>query len=625
MIVRMKKYDFLIYHKDYQSFLLKLRELGVVHIIQKQLGTIAEDSDLAAWIRLEKRCQEAIISLDRINVEEGVKELEGVRDVNNGEEILKNIESLFAEKDKLTLDKQGIKKEMDRIAPLGDFNPANIYRLAEQGWYLHFYVVSQSKFDAQWGEAYNAFQIVQHGSQIYFATFTQNSAPPPIEAEHIRLSDKSISEWKEELKTIDLRFNEIENQLRNIAKKQIETLRYFEKTVKDHISFEKVELSGENAAENKLMILEGYIPEEIEQETTKQLANEAVYFNVSTPTPEDNPPIKLKNNRFAKTFELIADLYDKPKYGTYDYTAFFAPFYILFFGLCLGDCGYGLLIFLISLFLRRSKDEFMRSAGKLASYLGIGTMIFGFISGTFFGIALLDANWNWIQPLKKIILNSDQLFWLALIIGGIQISYALTIKTIIQSIRFGFLYALDTLGWLLTILGNVAVYFMAKQGIMNVEFQPLAHKIVTACGVFLMLFFNNIEKGLKGVPGSIGAGLFGLYNKLVGLLGDMLSYIRLFALGISGSVMGLVFNQLAVGFAPDVIILRELVIILILLFGHGINIAINSIGSFVHPMRLTFVEFYNNVGFEGGGKPYTPFRINTPVTRHSSHVTNNNK
>ena len=620
MIVKMKKYDFLIYHKDYQSFLLKLRELGIVHIKQKQFGTITEDSNLAACMRLEKRYQEVITQLERINNEKGVKgdigakgvnELEGVIGVRvDGEEILNNVESLIVEKEQLNLEKQGIKKEIDRLSPLGDFEPEHIQRLADKEWFLFFHLVAQSKFDEKWIEEYNAFEITQQGSQIYFATFTKNAAVPPIEAEHIRMSEKSITKWKNELETIDNRIDEIDNLLSITAKEQIENLQFHRKNIKDQITFEKVELSGDRAAEDKLLVLEGYVPEESENETTKKLEKESVYFNVSTPTPDDNPPIKLKNNRFAKTFELIADMYDRPKYETYDFTAFFAPFYIIFFGLCLGDCGYGLLIFLISLFLRRSKDVFMQSAGKLATYLGIGTMIFGFVSGTFFGIGLLDTHWNWIQPLKKVMLDSDQLFWFALIMGAIQITYALIIKAITQWARFGILYALDTFGWLITIMGVAAAILLKKYEYIDDETSSLILKTVLYAGGFMMLFFNNVEKGFKGIPGSIGAGLFGLYNKLVGLLGDMLSYIRLFALGISGSVMGLVFNKLAVGFAPDIIIVRELVMIIILLFGHGINIAINSIGSFVHPMRLTFVEFYNNVGFEGGGKPYEPFSKN---------------
>ena len=123
-----------------------------------------------------------------------------------------------------------------------------------------------------------------------------------------------------------------------------------------------------------------------------------------------------------------------------------------------------------------------------------------------------------------------------------------------------------------------------------------------------MLFFNHPAKGLRGVPGSVGSGLFGLYSKISGLLGDILSYIRLFALGISGAVMGLVFNQLAFSFAPEVIIFKQLVIVVILLIGHALNIFLCSLSGFVHPMRLTFVEFYNNAGFEGKGKAYQPFR-----------------
>jgi V/A-type H+-transporting ATPase subunit I len=275
----------------------------------------------------------------------------------------------------------------------------------------------------------------------------------------------------------------------------------------------------------------------------------------------------------------------------------------------LGDCGYGILLLIASLFVRRSKNEFLSSAGKLATYLGIGTILFGFVSGGFFGISIPDLQVSWLQPLKGIILGPNQLFTFALVIGGIQIAYGITIKGITQWMRYGLFYSLDSFGWLLTLLGNGAVYLLANKGVINPEFQSTAHIVVSSLGGFMMLFFNSPEKGFSGVPGSIGSGLFGLYTKASGLMGDLLSYIRLFALGISGSVMALVFNQLAIGFAPDIIIVKQLVMIAILLFGHGINIFMNTLGALIHPMRLTFVEFYNNAGFEGGGKAYEPFRI----------------
>jgi V/A-type H+-transporting ATPase subunit I len=129
----------------------------------------------------------------------------------------------------------------------------------------------------------------------------------------------------------------------------------------------------------------------------------------------------------------------------------------------------------------------------------------------------------------------------------------------------------------------------------------------------MMLFFNNPEKGLNGIFGSFGVGVWGLYGKISGLLGDILSYIRLFAVGITGAVLGLVFNKLAFSFAPDIIVAKQLVIVIILVVGHGVNIFLCSLGGFVHPMRLTFVEFYNNAGFEGGGKKYKPFRKNAEI------------
>jgi V/A-type H+-transporting ATPase subunit I len=588
---------------------LKLRELGVVHVVQKQKGALSDEGHLSEWLNLEKRYNQIVIKLNHFNIERVVKTLAPTDKTVSGDELLEKAEKLFDIKDKLTLEKQGIQKEMERIAPLGDFDLSLIHRLEEKGWYMHFFVVSKSKFDTQWVDTYNAVKLSHNKSQIYFATFTQNHAHPHIEAEVIRLSEKSFLEWESDLKILVNRYREIEDELAKMAQEQIETLRYNEKIVKDNINFEKVELSGHAAAGEKLMILEGYIPAEEEPQATEILHKEAIYFNVSEPTPQDNPPIKLKNNRFFRAFEMIADLYDKPHYNAFDFTPFFAPFYIIFFGLCLGDAGYGLIFLVASFYLRRSKDDFLRTAAQLALYFGIGTIIFGFVSGTFFGIQLLKVDWAWLQPFKAkgLIMTDKQLFYFALIMGGLQIIYAIIIKGITRWMRFGFLYSLDAFGWLLTILGAGSVFLLGDMGKITPELQSTLYTIVISAGGFMMLFFNNPQKGLKGIPGSIGAGLFGFYNKLSGLMGDLLSYIRLFALGISGAVMGLVFNDLAMGLAPDIIIARELVMIIILLFGHGINIFINSLGAFIHPVRLTFVEFYNNVGFEGGGKPYTPF------------------
>jgi V/A-type H+-transporting ATPase subunit I len=310
-------------------------------------------------------------------------------------------------------------------------------------------------------------------------------------------------------------------------------------------------------------------------------------------------------------FEVISNLYDRPNYNAFDLTPFFAPFYLIFFGLCVGDCGYGLVYILLSFYLAKSKDKFMKSVSRLVLWLGIGTVIFGFFSGTFFGIPLLKQSWPWLQQFKTVILNEKQMFNVALICGGVQLIFGMIINVITTWMRYGFWHSLNMMGWVVTILGVGSVMVLAQKGMITPEMKTTLLYVVLGIGGFMMLFFNNPEKGLKGVPGSVGSGLFGLYSKVSGLMGDMLSYIRLFALGISGAVMGLVFNQLAFSFAPDTIILKQLVIVIILLIGHALNIFLCSLSGFVHPMRLTFVEFYNNAGFEGNGKPYLPFKKTT--------------
>ena len=107
---------------------------------------------------------------------------------------------------------------------------------------------------------------------------------------------------------------------------------------------------------------------------------------------------------------------------------------------------------------------------------------------------------------------------------------------------------------------------------------------------------------------NIGLSLWDTYNMATGLLGDILSYVRLFALGLSGGILASVFNDLAIGMSPDNVILGPIVMILIFVVGHGINIFMNTLGAIVHPMRLTFVEFFNNAGFQGGGVAYQPFK-----------------
>jgi V/A-type H+-transporting ATPase subunit I len=280
---------------------------------------------------------------------------------------------------------------------------------------------------------------------------------------------------------------------------------------------------------------------------------------------------------------------------------------MLFFGICLGDAGYGLLILIATLFIRTKVKPSLKPIISLASVLGAATVVCGIITGTFFGIPLLDMEWAWLTSFKRIMLDSDQMFNVALMLGVVQIIFGMFVRAFAIVRRFGWAYSLEKWGWLILFIGGGTIYltqFYNKETPPS-DFARYLFYAVIGISVIFILFLNDPKRNPLV---NFGAGLWNTFNMTTGLLGDVLSYIRLFALGLCGGVMGSVFNQLAMQLSGDIPVVSHLAMIIILLFGHSINIFISSIGAFVHPMRLTFVEFYKNAGFEGGGKEYKPFR-----------------
>jgi V/A-type H+/Na+-transporting ATPase subunit I len=159
----------------------------------------------------------------------------------------------------------------------------------------------------------------------------------------------------------------------------------------------------------------------------------------------------LKNNKFAKHYEIIGNLYELPNHKELDMVPFFAPFYMMFFGFSLGDAGYGL--FIIGSYYLKRKNLKLKSSLTLAQWLGFATVIFGMLTGTFFGINLIEAEIPWLERAKAYMINTDQLFNLAIILGAIQIVFGMILKVVNISRMQGFLYSLATIGWLVLIIG----------------------------------------------------------------------------------------------------------------------------------------------------------------------------
>ena len=202
----------------------------------------------------------------------------------------------------------------------------------------------------------------------------------------------------------------------------------------------------------------------------------------------------------------------------------------------------------------------------------------------------------------------DKQMLLALLIGVVHICIAMTVKAICSTVRYGFKESLSNWGWLLLVVGFICTGGLSFFEVISEDVSTWAFIIIggiSAIGIYLL---NNIH---RNVFINIGAGVWDTYNMATGLVGDLLSYIRLFALGLTGGILGSVFNTLALDASAGigVPVLSQLVLLFILVFGHGLNIALCILGAVVHPLRLTFVEFYKNAGFEGGGKAYRPFAM----------------
>lgn len=601
MIAKMKKLTFLVYHKEYDAFLKSIRDLGVVHVATKAQGS-AENAALQESIRLSARYTAAIKMLQGLNVQPAAAH---TGDAGKGTEALAEIEDVQQQIQQVAHKLQAVEKELVQLEPWGDFDPKSVTRLRDAGYQIDFYICSDKQFKEEWVDLYNATEINHVGSKLYFVTVMPKGENIDLEVETAKLPDCSLSDLHVRKENLAKQSEALQARLKDLAASVVPDLQAAQAQVHSQIEFSKVVLNTDSLADNKLMLLQGWAPADCVSKIKDFLESKEVYYEVADPTPEDDVPILLDNKGFFRLFEPIMRLYMLPKYNELDLTPFFAPFFMLFFGLCLGDSGYGLFMLLAVTIYRlvaKNISASMKPILTLVQLLGASTMVCGLLTGTCFGFNLYDIQLPLFQSLKEAIsLDNQQMFNLSLILGGVQIIFGMILKAVNQTIQFGFKYAVATIGWLF-ILVSTAIAFAAP------GFMPMGgtvHMVFLAIGVLMAYLYNSPG---KNVFVNIGLGLWDSYNMATGLLGDVLSYVRLFALGLSGGILASVFNSLAVGMSPDNVIAGPIVMVLIFVIGHAINMFMNVLGAMVHPMRLTFVEFFKNSGYEGGGKEYKPFK-----------------
>ncbi len=603
MIEKMKKLTFLVYHREYEEFLQQLQELGVMHVVTsdiepRQSETFSAYTEQIRRATILQREMENLLYTNDLEAEKVDGDAE--KGIEQIQELLPRFDHLKELRNKRTEQETQLKQ----LEPWGNFDPAVVRdRMQSAGCELQFYVAPTKVYNKQIADNYPVLAVSAVKKSTYFVLVTRGEeiaipatrqtlpevALNQLQADHAALLQEQTTGTETLLKLSQQNLPHVEAALRMLNAK---------------MQFNTVKENTDTVAEDHLMVLTGWFPANHQEELEKTFADTATWYEISDPTPEDDIPIHLKNNSFFALFEVITKLYMLPKYSELDLTPFFAPFYIIFFGLCLGDSGYGLFLIIAAMLAKRfmkNISDGMRGAMNLLITLGISAFFAGFLTGGFFGFNIYSPESPLYAPQFEKIgnivsLTNSQMFNLALILGCIQIIFGMILKVANKTIQLGFRYSLSTIAWLVILLAVGIGMFMP-------EYSPITRWVAIG-GCVVAFCYNSpdaYKKPLTALPLNIGLGLWDAYNMATGLLGDLLSYIRLFALGLSGGIVASVFNDLAgaVGIVGGLFIFA---------FGHILNIFMNILGSGVHSMRLTFVEFFKNSGYEGGGQEYRPFR-----------------
>ena len=449
-------------------------------------------------------------------------------------------------------------------------------------------------------DQYNIYEVSQDGGLVYFVVVTRGEQQIDIDAVAIKELKYSYEEAQQEIAKVESDVKSLNGEFSRLANSR-SAMASNRAKLTEGLELSMINATAESAAEGYLLIMEGWAEASKSKDVESLLEQQptVIYFK-DKPTPEDNTPVKLENNWYVRLFEMIGDLYAQPKYGTIDLTPFFAPFYMLFFAICLCDAGYGAIITMAGCICSK-RGEKLKQPAYLTIVCGTAAVIFGVACNSFFGLEL--------NALKGVSLNFQQSFFnISMMLGVVHVLLGMIIKIYVTTRRYGFKYALSSFGSLLNIVSAIVTTIFS-------DFESPIFKTSVGVGAVLLIFFNDPDKNPLA---NIGGGVWGLYNRMTALLGDVLSYIRLFAIGLSGGILAVVFNSFATGITGldgDLsgegvvsIVIKVLTAALILLLGHGINLFMSTISSLVHPMRLTFVEFYGNSGFEISMRKFKPLK-----------------
>ena len=596
MIDKMTRYSFILLNGEETAFLEQLQEVGLVDITRSEKPMNEVTMGIAGEI---ERIDGLIKGLEKVDIPEGTKPATYTGE--GSDDLLRFANGTLMDYAEITGSLKELQQKVEKARVWGSFDKARLETLSAAGVPFHFHVLNAKQFQEQWTEEYALCLVDQEKNNLYFVVAEEDDLPGEVPV--------PTEDWQAVQATLDEQTAKLQGVLGELLtlKHQLPQLKQLRADALSRLDLSLAGSSAAPAAENTLLTLEGYAPTEDDDTVTAALDQAGVFYLKEAAEAPQNPPIRFKNNKFVKMFEVLTDMYGRPAYDGFDPTPFIAVFFLLFFALCMGDAGYGLVLIGIGLLLKKVPS--FKDLAPLVVTLGAGTVVVGFFLHSFFSIDI--AEWPVFAPIRKVFLPAEIGGFaggmvLSIIIGILHICLAMVVKAINAVKVKGWTASLGTLGWTLLIVGGVLVGGFALAGVLDENLTKwiiIVLGIVSALGIFV---FNDPQRNKFA---NIGVGLWDTYNTATGLLGDVLSYLRLYALGLAGGMLGMAFNdmgRMVLGDGSSIVL--WIPFLLLVLLGHTLNIAMCALGAFVHPLRLNFLEFFKNSGYEAAGRNYHPLK-----------------
>ena len=641
MIVPMKKVSFVVTNDSKKDALKKLRTLGVVHLEQ----IYGSSEKLSQLKETNNQLEEVLMLLSDIKYDKKSIEQKKLSSSNVVEKVTQIIE-LNETKKNYVEELSTASRELERLAAWGGFNPDDFSYLANKGIKLLPFECSTDSYK-KIPEDVNYVYVNSDKTQVRFLVVSEDGTKPEsLTSEYLQVlnPEMSTAELSESCVKYRKEISSIEKEIqKNVCYIQSikDTMKVFAKDIEFENAYSGMATDAEEGTEANLAWLTGYVPAEelsIIQKTAKEnhwacLADD--------PAEEDEVPTKLQNNKFVSLIYPVSDfLGTVPGYREYDISSWFLLFFCVFFGMIFGDGGYGLLLVgtALGMFLSNIvKRKSVPAPLYLLLLLGLSTTMWGALTCNWFGLKpellpeslkpiLFSLDWNYISNASSLPTNlvteNLQIFCFSLALIHLSIAHLMAIAKNIKSPKF-----LGDLGSLLLLWGIFyLVLNMVVNGVRfpfdldiadvplalgsNVEFAKTGISIATVMfpligiGFVLNFVFANYNGSVIESVKESCVNIISVLLGVVNVFSDIVSYIRLWAVGLAGAAIAQTVNEMAGPTLGGFLIFAG---ILLLVFGHGLNMVLNVLSVIVHGVRLNTLEFSSHLGMSWSGFSYKPF------------------